>query len=275
MGGSAQDIKIVTINDSTHVWGAKIFRIIFQFVWFFQPKLPSRKRNDTKWKLHFDVTAKKFNFLFVLLQLFKEDPDTGLTHVALSSDSTCTNHLYSSQDGYETLHLEKLEPPAPASTTVEAPAEPTCSFPEWMQGKWENLHINGGELTYRDENNFVTYRGKCLESVDRDESGSTGLRYLLHLTTDCGAPSLNCALFHRRDSNVMEFQLGKDRFLFSVANLPFREIVRPLSSNNSFTLKILYDYWFRPGLSLKCWLVNQLWINNLLFIVYILSLCCC
>ena len=35
MGGSAQDIKIVTINDSTHVWGAKIFRIIFQFVWFF------------------------------------------------------------------------------------------------------------------------------------------------------------------------------------------------------------------------------------------------
>jgi hypothetical protein len=163
------------------------------------------------------------------LQLFKEDSDTGLTHVALSSDSTCTNHLYSSQDGYETLHLEKLEPTPPATSAIETPSEPTCSFPDWMQGKWENLQISGGELTYRDENNFVTYRGKCLESIDRDETGSSGLRYLLHLTTDCGAPSLNCALFHRRDSNVMEFQLGKDRlfFPFRIGVARFRERATP------------------------------------------------
>ena len=45
------------------------------------------------------------------LQLFKEDPETGLTHVALSSDSTCVNNLYSSQDGYETLHMAKEEQP--------------------------------------------------------------------------------------------------------------------------------------------------------------------
>ena len=155
------------------------------------------------------------------MQLFKEDPDTGLTHVALSSDSTCINHLYSSQDGYETLHLEKLEPTPPTTPTTsaeivpEVPAEATCSFPEWMQGKWEDLTITGGDLIYRDESNFVTYRGKCLEAIDQDESGSDGLRYLLHLQTDCGAPSFNCALFHRRDSNVMEFQLGKDHsYLF-------------------------------------------------------------
>ena len=46
---------------------------------------------------------------FSILQLFKEDPETGLTHMALSSDSTCVNHLYSAQDGYETLHMEKIE----------------------------------------------------------------------------------------------------------------------------------------------------------------------
>jgi hypothetical protein len=161
----------------------------------------------------------------IFFQLFKEDPDTGLTHVALSSDSTCTNHLYSSQDGYETLHLEKLEPATTKTTTSttepEVPSEPTCLFPEWMQGKWEDLTINGGEVTYRDESNFVTYRGKCLESIDdRDETGSTGSRYLLHLQTDCGSPSYNCALFHRRDSNVMEFQLGTDHtFLFAISNL--------------------------------------------------------
>jgi len=146
--------------------------------------------------------------------------------VALSSDSTCINHLYSSQDGYETLHLEKLEAAPPTTTTAlstpEVPAEPTCSFPEWMQGKWEDLTINGGELTYRDESNFVTYRGKCLEAIDsnnEDTNNADGLRYLLHLTTDCGSPSFNCALFHRRDSNVMEFQLGKDHhFLFAISN---------------------------------------------------------
>ena len=78
-------------------------------------------------------------FFSFYLQLFKEDPDTGLTHVALSSDSTCINHLYSSQDGYETLHLEKLEPTPPTTPTTsaeivpEVPAEATCSFPEfWL-----------------------------------------------------------------------------------------------------------------------------------------------
>ena len=29
--------------------------------------------------------------------------------MAFSSDSTCVNHLYTSQDGYETLHLEEEE----------------------------------------------------------------------------------------------------------------------------------------------------------------------
>ena len=58
--------------------------------------------------IHFPV----FNvFLGFFLQLFKEDPETGLTHVALSSDSTCVNNLYSSQDGYETLHMAKEEQP--------------------------------------------------------------------------------------------------------------------------------------------------------------------
>jgi hypothetical protein len=185
---------------------------------FPQKSLATKKRTDAKCT----SAAKNEKKLFIaniFLQLFKEDPDTGLTHVALSSDSTCINHLYSSQDGYETLHLEKLEPPPAAPSAPEAPAEPACVFPDWMQGKWEDLTISGGEVTYRDETNFVTYRGKCLESLDRDQTGTSGLRYLLHLQTDCGAPSLNCALFHRRDANVMEFQLGKDHiFLFAISN---------------------------------------------------------
>jgi len=127
--------------------------------------------------------------------------------VALSSDSTCTNHLYSSQDGYETLHLEKVDPPPPPHSVAEVLDKNSCVFPQWMQGKWEGLSIKGDEFTYRDEANFVTYKGKCLQSVD--ESEQSGLKFLLYLQTDCGTPTFNCALFQRRDTNIMEFQLGK------------------------------------------------------------------
>ena len=113
-------------------------------------------------------------------QLFKEDPETGLTHVALSSDSTCVNNLYSSQDGYETLHMAKEEQQprgkfsgfcctfpgfsisfsdfqndffsVPFSGVVPynpGPRHPKCIFPDWMQGRWEGLSIEGGSIVYR------------------------------------------------------------------------------------------------------------------------------
>ena len=122
-------------------------------------------------------------------------------HTALSSDSTCVNHLYSAQDGYETLHLQKmLPPPDPAKPPV--PEHPKCVFPDWMQGEWEGLEIDGGEMSYRDNTNFVTYRGKCLQAPEPD-------RFVVHLETDCGESAHYCALFQQRDANVMEFQLGK------------------------------------------------------------------
>ena len=162
-----------------------------------------------------------------MFQLFKEDPDTGLTHMAFSSDSTCVNHLYTSQDGYETLHLEKEDEiqddtSLSISSINSQEEESLCSFPQWMNGHWEGLTVDGSSFVYRDEHNFVTYKGKCLEAVDQSASnndrdaelGKVGLKYLLQLKTECGEVSYNCALFQRRDSNVMEFQLGKLSFIF-------------------------------------------------------------
>ena len=160
------------------------------------------------------------------MQLFKEDPDTGLTHMAFSSDSTCVNHLYTSQDGYETLHLEKEEDINETSISIDGISplaeETSCTFPDWMDGQWEGLSIEGSDFVYRDEHNFVTYKGKCIESYDQSEAnnakdaelGKVGLKYLLKLKTECGEVSYNCALFQRRDSNVMEFQLGKFDCIF-------------------------------------------------------------
>lgn len=127
--------------------------------------------------------------------------------MALSSDSTCINHLYSSEDGYETLSLKRVEPPPPPQNVAEIIDGNSCVFPQWMQGEWEGLTLKGEEFTYRDETNFVTYKGKCLESFD--ESNLTGIKFLLYLQTDCGSPIFNCVLLQRRDTNILEFQLGE------------------------------------------------------------------
>ncbi len=146
-----------------------------------------------------------------ILQLFKEDPKTGKIDMALSSDSTCVNHLYSAQDGYETLHLEKIEKKFEPQDIMVSSAR--CEFPSWMKGDWEGLSIGeNGDFTYRDEVNFVTYKGHCVTEMPAASEGLDGLdgqRYLLFLQTECGAASYSCALFKQRDSNVLEFQLGK------------------------------------------------------------------
>ncbi len=144
----------------------------------------------------------------------------GVTHMALSSDSTCVHNLYSAQDGYETLHLTKEEDISNSGDSSSSSSHalrqgharhPECLFPDWLQGKWEGLEVDGGHLSYRDATNFRTYRGRCvLAAVAAGRSGGGGDRYVVELDTGCGSATTNyCALFQQRDVNVMEFQLGK------------------------------------------------------------------
>ncbi|XP_040579619.1 uncharacterized protein [Lepeophtheirus salmonis] len=135
--------------------------------------------------------------------IFKEDPVSGQTHLALSSDSTCVHHLYSSQDGYETLHLSRIMDNDADTTGVLLPSSPECTFPSWIQGKWNGIEVKGGRFTYRDEENFVTYRGTCLSYSEH--------QFSVALETDCGQTFYACVDFAQRDTNVMEFRLGKTR----------------------------------------------------------------
>eukprot|EP00096_Caligus_rogercresseyi_P013462 TRINITY_DN6108_c0_g1_i1.p1 TRINITY_DN6108_c0_g1~~TRINITY_DN6108_c0_g1_i1.p1 ORF type:complete len:316 (+),score=80.21 TRINITY_DN6108_c0_g1_i1:86-949(+) len=63
------------------------------------------------------------------------------------------------------------------------------------------MEVNGGRFTYRDVENFLTYRGTCLSSY--------GEKFSVALETDCGETSYACADFVQRDTNIMEFRLGK------------------------------------------------------------------
>jgi len=122
-----------------------------------------------------------------------------VTDVALSSDSTCVNQLRSANDGYETLRLRRVD------RERQDARHPQCLFPDWMQGKWESLEVDGGVMTWRDSVNFKTYRGLCQRSGAAHPD-----RFVLSLDTGCGRPEeARCALFQQRDRNVMEFQLGE------------------------------------------------------------------
>ena len=125
--------------------------------------------------------------------------------MALSSDSTCTNHLRSSTKGYETLTL-KPRPQKPWPDHIQE-EEDTCSLPDWAQGKWEHLHIQGGTLLLKDHRNFKTYTAKCVNQRENVYEE----RFLLYARTHCGDEHYRCVWIKNRGDNALEFQIGKNK----------------------------------------------------------------
>ena len=141
--------------------------------------------------------------IYLFLQLYEENDSTGEIKMALSSDSTCTNHLRSSTKGYETLTL-KPRPQKPWPESVQS-NDDTCSLPEWAQGKWEHLHIQGGTLLLKDHRNFKTYTAKCVNQAENLDDE----RFLLYARTHCGDEHYRCVWIKNRGDNALEFQIGE------------------------------------------------------------------
>ncbi len=144
--------------------------------------------------------AVLYLMLSVLEQLYREDESTGEISLALSSDSSCTNHLRTSADGYETLTLR------PRARPTEWPGE-RCRLPDWAQGKWEHLHVDGDTIVLKDQRNFKTYEARCVSAARQDDEE----RFLLYARTQCGDEHYKCVWVKNRGSNAMEFQIGKCR----------------------------------------------------------------
>ena len=132
--------------------------------------------------------------------IYREDPDDGRIHLALSSDSTCVSQLQSADQGWETLVLHPKQAPA-YPDSVDAY---TCVFPDWMQGEWEHLHFKGDSLVYKDHRNFKTYSGKCVP-----QSGSWDQeRFLVYTRSQCGDEQYKCLWVKERGVNTLEVQVG-------------------------------------------------------------------
>nr|XP_045585186.1 uncharacterized protein LOC123747194 [Procambarus clarkii] len=129
----------------------------------------------------------------------KEEDGTGRVYLSLSFDSTCINKLHSAWEGYETLVLTPTQPKAPVSEVASA----GCTFPQWVQGQWENLRVEGNQATYTDLHTYKTFRVYCL---DQEMAGLVPV----YTQTQCGDEAFTCLVMQERSSNVMEFQISPD-----------------------------------------------------------------
>jgi len=130
--------------------------------------------------------------------IYKEDSGTGKISLAMSSDSTCVSHLHSADRGYETMVLHpKAEKAWPKHL------ETSCVFPDWLQGEWEHLNIQGDVVIYKDHRNFKTYTGKCVPHESGDEE-----RFLVYTRTQCGDEEYKCMWLKERGVNTMEVQVS-------------------------------------------------------------------
>ena len=128
---------------------------------------------------------------------YSEDEYTGHIKFALSSDSTCTNHLRSPTEGYETLALRPKSQKAWPKHLTE-----NCELPEWTQGQWEYLHVQDGTVLLKDNRNFKTYTARCVKQTHEE-------KFLIYARSHCGEEHYKCVWFKNRGLNAIELQLGK------------------------------------------------------------------
>ncbi|XP_076326683.1 uncharacterized protein LOC143233829 [Tachypleus tridentatus] len=93
--------------------------------------------------------------------LYKKDEETGVVFISLSADSTCSTRLRSSSEGYESLLLS----PFPESKALLV--RPHCKFPDWSQGQWEHILVDGRRFTFRDFVNFQTITATCIQKENK------------------------------------------------------------------------------------------------------------
>lgn len=100
------------------------------------------------------------------------------------------------------LTLKKTEPsPLVGSSLVETSR---CRFPDWTQGRWERVRVEGNTFTFKDEvlTNFRAVTSSCIMR----QNNSPHDRFVVLSTNPRGEKEFKCIWFKRRSPNILEFQ---------------------------------------------------------------------
>ncbi|KAG7206422.1 hypothetical protein KM043_003778 [Ampulex compressa] len=132
--------------------------------------------------------------------LYHVDNKKGKTYMSFSSDSSCTQSLDNSTNGYETLILSKIPSQKKMPNYVKAHV---ATFPKWAQGLWEQSLIVNGTMTFTDLNGYNSYTFITVES--NEETG----RYIVYSRDQCEQAAYVCLMMRQRSENVLEFTIGR------------------------------------------------------------------
>ncbi|XKL65945.1 hypothetical protein PGB90_009365 [Kerria lacca] len=167
--------------------------------------------NNQKYLALFDTRSEETSRPQYRCGLYTEVSGNSTVYIAFSSDSTCTTDLKNSQSGFETFVLT-------SQTNAQLQvSEKNCRFPNWLQGHWELVTVDGKLLSYTDTVHFKTYIFYCLtydESERRYEfpiSADEDKKILVRGRSHCSEEEqYTCMWIKRRGPNVFEFQLSTE-----------------------------------------------------------------
>ena len=136
--------------------------------------------------------------------IYQANTDTGVTHIALSRDSTCVNQLDSHLSGEEVLTLTKKRPHSPSTSSHGKKRH--LVLPAWSQGKWDSLEVRGADLTYRSQEMLTTYHMRAISSP-------APAIFLAKVETECGQKGFACLALQTRQagssSAILEMKIGR------------------------------------------------------------------
>ena len=136
--------------------------------------------------------------------IYHANRDTGITHMALSNDSTCVHQLHSHLSGEEVFKLNKQ------TTLPDQPEIPdSYALPAWSQGKWDSVDVRGADLTYRSEETQTTFHMRAILSP------APGM-FLARVETECGQLGFACLALQSRQAGksgsspaILEMKIGR------------------------------------------------------------------
>ncbi|XP_011693076.1 PREDICTED: uncharacterized protein LOC105453073 isoform X1 [Wasmannia auropunctata] len=155
---------------------------------------PNNSRYFALWNSNADDGSPQYR-----CGLYHIDNKRGKTYMAFSSDSSCTQNLDNSTNGYETLVLSKS---LNQKTVPEYVRTHVATFPKWAQGLWEESLIVNGTMTFTDLNGYNSYTFITVES--NEETG----RYVVYSKDQCEHAAFVCLMMRQRSENVLEFTLA-------------------------------------------------------------------
>lgn len=79
----------------------------------------------------------------------------------------------------------------------------SLEFPPWLQGQWQFIDVEKGQLVYRDQNSFKSYRMNLVNQLNED-------KFIVLSRSQCGEESFKCLWVRKLDANLLEFQMSSE-----------------------------------------------------------------